>query len=120
MSAMNYGRWRYNMIIRNTTQKTISNEEIICKSFLSQARGLMFREKKNLIMKFPQERKIYLHMFFVFYPIDVLLLNKHKRIVEIKRNFKPFTFWNSKQKGKYVVELAFSGEYEVGDRVELR
>src|SRR3989344_9289603 len=108
------------MIIRNTTQKIISNEEVPCNSFLSQARGLIFRKKQNLIMKLPQERKIYLHMFFVFYPIDVLLLNKHKMIVEIKRNFKPFTFWNSKEKGKYVVELAFPEEYEVGDRVELR
>jgi len=53
-------------------------------------------------------------MFFVFYPIDVLLLNKHKEIVEIKKNFKPFTFWTSKEKGKYVVELAFPEEYKVG------
>lgn len=59
-------------------------------------------------------------MFFVFYPIDVLLLNRNKEIVEIKRNLKPFTFWNSKTKGKYVVELAFPEEYEIGERVELR
>ena len=58
-------------------------------------------------------------MFFVFYPIDVLLLNKHKEIVEIKKNFKPFTLWNSKEKGKYVVELAFPKEYKVGDKVEI-
>lgn len=59
-------------------------------------------------------------MFFVFYSIDVLLLNEKKEIVEIKKNFKPFTFWNSKEKGKYVVELAFPGEYQVGDRVEIK
>ena len=107
------------MITHKTTQKIISNEEIRCNSFFSQARGLMFRKKQNLIMKFPQERKISLHMFFVFYSIDVLLLNEKKEIVEIKRNFKPFTFWNSKEKGRYVVELAFPGEYKVGERVEF-
>ena len=107
------------MIIRNTTQKIISNEEIICNSFFSQARGLMFRKKQNLIMTFNRERKVSLHMFLVFYPIDVLILNKNKEIVEIKRNFKPFTFWHSKEKGKFIVELAFPAEYGVGDRVEI-
>ena len=108
------------MIIHKTTQQIISNEEHRCNSVFSQARGLMFRPKQNLIMKFPQERKISLHMFFVFYSIDVLLLNEKKEIVEIKRNFKPFTFWNSKEKGRYVVELAFPGEYKVGERVEFK
>ncbi len=108
------------MITHNTTQQTISNEERFCNTFLSQAIGLMFRPKQNLVMAFNKEKKIFLHMFFVFYPIDVLLLNEHKEIVEIKRNFKPFTFWNSKEKGKYVVELAFPEEYKVGDRVEIK
>ena len=120
MFEMSYGGQKFNMIIHNTTQKTISNEELLCNSFLSQARGLIFRKKQNLIMKFDTEKKVSLHMFFVFYSIDVLVLNKKKEIVEIKRNFKPFTFWNSKEKGKYVVELAFKGEYEVGDRVEIK
>lgn len=105
------------MITHKTSQKTISNEEIVCKSFFSQTRGLMFRSKHNLVMILPKERKISLHMFFVFYPIDVLVLNKNKEIVEIKRKFKPFTFWNSKEKGKYVVELASLGEYSVGDKL---
>ncbi len=105
------------MITHKTTQTTISNEEIHCNSFFSQARGLMFRKKQNLIMTFNEEKKVSLHMFFVFYPIDILILNKNKEIVEIKRNFKPFTFWNSKEKGKYVIELAFPGEYKIGEKI---
>ena len=58
-------------------------------------------------------------MLFVMYPIDVLILDKNKKIVEIKRNFKPFTFWNSSKRAKYVVELAFQGGYKVGDKVEF-
>ena len=83
----------------------ISEQEIYCKSLWSQARGLMFRTKKNLIMEFPSERKVSLHNFFVFYPIHVLVLDENKKIVEIKKNFKPFTFWGSSVKGKYVVEI---------------
>tara|TARA_Y100000310_G_scaffold339113_1_gene430806 strand:- start:833 stop:1132 length:300 start_codon:yes stop_codon:yes gene_type:complete len=91
----------------------------ICKSILSQAHGLMFRKKQNLVMIFPKERKISLHMFFVFFPIDVLILNKNKEIIEIKRNFKPFTFWKGKKKSKYVVELAFPKEYRVGETINF-
>ncbi|HLC90388.1 MAG TPA: DUF192 domain-containing protein [Candidatus Nanoarchaeia archaeon] len=108
------------MIINKTNNNIISETEVKCRSFCSQARGLMFRRKQNLVMTFNQEKKVSLHMFFVFYPIDVLLLNKNKEIVEIKRDFKPFTFWNSKEKGKYVVELAFPSSYQRNDKIELR
>ena len=108
------------MILNKTNVKTISEEEKVCKNIFSQSLGLMFRKKQNLIMEFDKERKIRLHMFFVFYPIDVLILDENKKIVEIKRNFRPFTFWNSKQKGKYVVELGFPDDYMVGDKLELR
>jgi len=107
------------MIINNSTNKTISKNEIVCKTFLSQALGLMFRKKKNLIMIFSKERKISLHMFFVFYPIEVLILNKNKEIVEIKRNFKPFTLWNSEKKGMFVIELAFPSEYKIKEKIKI-
>lgn len=55
-------------------------------------------------------------MFFVFYPIDVLIVDEDMKIKEIKRNFQPFTFWNSKEKGKYVLELALpDATINVGD-----
>lgn len=100
-------------------RKIISKKEKSCSSIWSQGLGLMFSSKKNLVMIFEKERKINLHNFFVFYPIDVLVLDSSKKIVEIKRNFKPFTFWNSKQKGKYIVELAFFGDYQVGDILDF-
>jgi len=107
------------MIFNKTNDINISKKEHFCKSSLSQARGLMFRRRRNLVMVFPKERKIKLHMFFVFYPIDVLILDEKKKIVEIKRDFRPFTFWSSEKKGRYVVELGFPGEYKVGQVVEL-
>ncbi len=107
------------MIINKTKRKVISEQEIICDSFFSQVRGLMFRRSNNLVMIFPTERKISLHMFFVLYPIDVLVVDENNKIVEIKRNFKPFTVWNSSQKGKYVIELANNGSYEVGDLIDF-
>ncbi|MBI4983456.1 DUF192 domain-containing protein [Candidatus Woesearchaeota archaeon] len=105
------------MIVNQTKNKLLSRKEKICNSFLSQAIGLMFRHRQNLVMVFPEERKISLHNCFVFYSIDVLIVDAQMKIVEIKRNFKPFGFWNASQKGKYVIELAFPGEYGVGDHL---
>ena len=111
---------RGSMIFNKTKNKVISSQERVCTSLWSQARGLMFRPKQNLIMIFPKEKEISLHMFFVFYPIDVLILDSTNKIVEIKRNFKPFTFWKSTMKGKSVVELGIRGEYAVGDKLGFR
>ena len=107
------------MIINKTSNETISRKELICTNIFSHARGLMFRKKQNLVMVFPKEKKISLHNFFVFYPIDVLILNENKEIVEIKRNFEPFTFWKSQKKGKYVIEMSFSKDYKVGDKIMI-
>lgn len=90
-----------------------------CRGMWSQARGLMFRAKQNLVMEFPSERRVSLHMFFVFYPIDVLVLDSSKKIVEIKKNLKPWTFWSSNHKGKYVVETPFSHKYKIGEKVKV-
>ena len=99
----------------------ISEEEVICKTRAQMGRGLMFRlEKKNLIMYLKKEIKANLHMFFVFYPIDVLLLDKNKKVIEIKNKFYPFTFWNSKKKGHYIIELGLKHpEVNVGNTLEF-
>jgi len=108
------------MIFNKTKNKVISKKEKYCKSVFSQAIGLMFSKRKNLVMVFSEERKIKLHNWFVFYGIDVLVLDSSRRIVEIKNNFKPFRFWSSIRKGKYVVELGVKGEYGVGDELEFK
>ena len=44
-------------------------------------------------------------MFFVFFPIDVLFLDKAKTVVEVKKDFRPFTFYRSRKQCSYVIEL---------------
>ena len=56
-------------------------------------------------------------MFFVFYPIDVLFLDKNKIVVDIKENFKPFTFYTSKSKSVYVIELPKNSVSESKTRI---
>ena len=71
-----------------------------------KARGLMFSKRKNIMFVFDKEQIISLHMWFVFFPIDVIFLDKNRKVVEIKENFRPFTFYKSKKKAKYVIEIA--------------
>ena len=91
----------------------------ICKTSCSKCLGLMFSKKKTIVLEFPKEKIIPLHMLFVFYPIDVLFLNKNKTIVEIKNNFKPFTSYTPKNKAKYAVEIPKSTKtrFKIGDTV---
>ena len=86
---------------------------------LSKARGLMFSRKRNLVFVFEEEKRRSLHMFCVFFPIDILFLDKDKRIVEIKKGFKPFSFYRSKEKAQFVVELVEDNNYKTGQIFNL-
>ena len=64
--------------------------------------------KKNftpLIFVFKKEKIIPLHMLFVFFPIDVLFLDKDRKVVELKEKFMPFAFYTPKYKALYIIEL---------------
>jgi len=67
----------------------------------------MFSRKKNLVFVLDKESRINatIHMFFVFFSIDVYWLDKNKNIVDYRKNIKPFTIAIPKKKAKYIVEL---------------
>ena len=82
----------------------------ICKNTLSQAKGLIFSKKINktcLVFVLKKPKKVNLHMWFVFFPIDVLYLDETKKILEMKEDFRPFAYYVPKNKAKYIVELPF-------------
>ncbi len=95
-------------VIRSGKEKKIASKAVFRKSHLSKALGLMFRFKVSdeaHIFFFEEERIIPLHMLFVFTPIDVLFLNKNRRVVEMKKRLAPFTFFKPSVKAMYVVEI---------------
>ena len=69
------------MISNQTKKNTIIKKVQYCKSLFSKFRGLMFTKKKEraLIFFFNKPTRVDLHMFFVFYPIDVVFLNEKKQ-----------------------------------------
>ena len=95
-------------VINETKKLTLAQEVKLCENVFSRAIGLMFSRKNvnlGLVFPFKKEKKVSLHMWFVFYPIDVLFLDKNKKVVEIVHRFKPFSFYKPEKKAKYVVEL---------------
>jgi len=80
-------------------------EAKICIGIFSKGIGLMFSNFQPLLFVFSKEKIIPLHMLFVFYPIDVVFLDKNKIIVDIKQSFKPFSFYTPEKKAMCVLEL---------------
>ncbi len=96
------------MIINKTKKKLLIDKQLICRNLFSKGFGLMFRKKPDygMIFEFETEKKIALTMWFVFFPIDVIWLDKNKRVVEIKKDFKPFSNYTPSQKAMYVIEFS--------------
>lgn len=65
----------------------------------------MFKKQETLVFVFNKEKIVPLHMWFVFYPIDVIYLDADKRVVELKENFKSFSYYTPLKKAQYVLEL---------------
>lgn len=89
---------------------------------ISKYIGLMFSLKeKRLVFEFKKEGIYPIHMLFVFFPIDVLYLSRDKRVVEIKENLKPFSYYKPKNMAMYIVEaetgFVKSNRIKAGDRV---
>jgi uncharacterized protein len=93
------------MIKNLSKQQILSKDEKYLRSKWSQALGLMFSKKKKLVFIFNKEKILSIHNIFVFFSIDVLFLDSNMKVVEIKRNFKPFSFYVPKAKAKYIIEL---------------
>jgi uncharacterized protein len=114
------------MLTNISKDRKICSETESGKSVLFKFRGLMFTKKIEdfaLVFGFNPPRRIDLHMLFVFYPIDVALLDKDKEVLELKEHFMPFTFYYSKKAASFVAEMPDGsirkGEIEIGDTLEF-
>jgi uncharacterized membrane protein (UPF0127 family) len=73
-----------------------------------QARGLMFSSRKNdfcPIFPLDPPRRELLHMWFVFYPIDVVSCDTQGMVLSLKSRFLPFSLYHLPQPAAYILEL---------------
>ncbi len=114
-------------MLKNIAKNRIMVSKVkIYDSIFLKGLGLMFSRPLNdecLVLRFKSERIRPLHMYFVFYAIDVLFLDKDSRVVEIKEDFKPFSFYFPKNRAMFIVEVplgtAKKASVEIGDVVEF-
>ncbi len=112
------------MGVKNVTRNTlIAASSKVADSVLTRAVGLMFSKPTEaaMILSFPKETAVSLHMFFVFFPIDVLFVDSGMKVVEVVKSLAPFTAYSAAQKAKFVVELPAGSiaksKTHVGDRI---
>lgn len=108
------------MVVISFNEKEV--EVVECISTFSRLRGLMFSKKKNLLFLNKEDGWYPIHMFFVFFPIDVIWLDSKFNIVDIKRNVKSFTpLVFPKKKNRYVLEMSSVElvNLSLGDKIKM-
>ena len=94
------------MMITNLTKKTVlAKESKLCKTPFQKARGLMFSKPRNLVFIFHPKQQVSLHMFFVFFPIDIVCLSSNQKVIELKEDFKPLALYKTRRPCTYLIEL---------------
>ncbi len=88
------------MITNVTTGETIARNVVRCDTFWKRGRGLMFRSRRAIadgqVFLFVERREgiaqTTIHMFFVFFPIAVVWLDRDRRVVDkvLARPFRPY------------------------------
>ncbi|MFP4656170.1 MAG: DUF192 domain-containing protein [Candidatus Woesearchaeota archaeon] len=97
-------------MIRNRTKKNIVvRHHKICDTLPRHMLGLMFHPKIKdfgLIFEFREDVVASIHMFFVFFKIDVIWLDKDKKVVDKKEHISPFTpHVRPSAKSRFFIEL---------------
>lgn len=82
------------------------------KNFCELMTGLMFRKEGDALLEFKKEGKYGIWMVFMRFPVDLVFLDKNKKIVDLIKNVPPLSFnpktWKiyyPEKKCKYVLEL---------------
>lgn len=106
--------------------KILKNEKVLVQNakFVSASKGLMFSKKLKDNQAVVLDVKNYsgaIHMWFVFFSIDVIWVDENLKVIDIKHNVKPFTFYlKPKSKPRYIIELnSGSSSFKLGDIVKF-
>ena len=122
-------------MIKNLTKKKILVKDLeIASSVSKKTRGLMLRKAlasdSGILMLFEYDRKHEIWMFAMRFPIDIVFIDKNKRIVDIKHSVKPmgknpktWRIYRPREACRYVLEVN-SGHVErtgteIGDTLEF-
>lgn len=106
-----------------TRQRTLAGVLTVADSFLLSLKGLIGRprlETGHGLWIVPCQS---VHTFWMRFPIDVVFLDKHYKIVHLVENLKPHRVSKHLSKAKSVIELPISTikgtGTQVGDEIQI-
>src|SRR5687768_13929398 len=103
VSGSTYCHYKIIMMLFNKTKnKTITSNLKLAKTFSDNLFGLL-KEKENTAMLF--NTRFGIHTFFMKYPITIIILNKNYKVVKIKKNLQPYSFFFWNPKYSKIIEL---------------
>ena len=107
------------MVIKNETNNTtLAKSAITAKSLKQKTFGLIVHTIPTTMIF---QTRYGIHTFFMKYPIDVLVLDKNKKVAAIKENLKPnriFT-WNTKHDTVIEFPSGTLNKTNIGDQISL-
>ncbi len=107
-------------VIRTEDGDVVAREYGVADSFVTRALGVMFRRSfpgDALVFVFSRERRVGIHMLFVFFPIDVLFLDEDGVVVS-KKTLRPWLGYASARASTVIEMPADASEgVEEGDRL---
>lgn len=115
-------------LVNESKGEVIAERVDLADSFLSRFRGLMFKRKfsenRALLFPFSEPKRYSVHTFFMFFPIDLLYLDRELKVTEFHERLPPWRTHRSAEPANFLVEL-LGGRIEevgidVGDRLSLR
>lgn len=104
--------------------KTILNNMSYLNNLFSISKGLMFASKNKVkngaCLVIPKNTKPTIHMFFCFYPYEILFVDENYQVRD-KKLLKPWTMYSSKNYARYVLE-SLPGTFKdikIGDKIKI-
>lgn len=116
------------VLFNKTRKKTILEKVRFAKTPWQKMRGMMFRIRPDYALvfrtRFPGRASLSIHMFFVFFSIDVVYL-RNNCVVDIRKRVCPFTpFILPAKEADTLIEIPAGliehGNISVGDVIELK
>ncbi|RMF06665.1 DUF192 domain-containing protein [Candidatus Woesearchaeota archaeon] len=95
-------------LINKKNGKKIAGKHKRCKTALSKAVGLMFHRPIDdyaLVFEFKKPQRPAMHNLFVFFPIDIICLDRKMTVLETKQEFRAFSiYYRPEKKCSYIIE----------------
>ncbi|MFC1478609.1 DUF192 domain-containing protein [Candidatus Margulisiibacteriota bacterium] len=109
------------MLFNRTQNKVITQNIVLADSFILRLKGLSLTNRKpvDTAWIFPECQII--HMFFMFFPIGLIYLDRQKQVVRCIDRIKPWRISPFVKKAYYIVEVLpeVTQNVNVGDQLEF-